>query len=160
MLHFSWKALISNVCSVVSLAVMPYVWISRWSPASLTLIFKVAIFASPPPSVIPYSRAVLMNILGQLSSFDWNGLTQAVKVWIGLRVVPGLISNDIIDTGKEIFPVLTDLTSQRVWTTALLNEFSLGCLSCPLPQLSSWKDILLFLYMHIYKLCGVPHICV
>ena len=49
---------------------------------SLTLIFKVAIFASPPPSVIPYSRAVLMNILGQLSSFDWNGLTQAVKVWI------------------------------------------------------------------------------
>ena len=34
------------------------------------LIFKVAIFASPPQSVTPYSRAILMNILGQLSSFD------------------------------------------------------------------------------------------
>lgn len=151
MLHFSWKALISNICSVVSLAVMPYVWISRWSPASLKLIFKVAIFSfHPPPSVIPYSRAVLLNILGQLSSFDWNGLTQAVRIWIGLRVVPGLISNDIIDTRKEIFPVLSDLTSQRVWTTALLNELSLGCLSCPLLHVVILrKTCFVFVYAHL-----------
>lgn len=33
--------------------------------------FQSCYFCFPPPSVIPYSRAVLLNILGQLSSFDW-----------------------------------------------------------------------------------------
>ena len=152
MLHFSWKALISNICSVVSLAVMPYVWISRWSPASLKLIFKVAIFASPPPSAMPYSRVVLMNILGQLSSFDWNGLTQAAKVWIGLRVVLGLISNDITDTGKETLPE----SGQQLCSMS----YHLTVSPVPFPKLSSWKDILWFLCVHIYKLCEVLHICV
>lgn len=123
------------------------------------LIFKVAILLPLHHQLYPTVECFVEHYqLVKVHSIEMAWPRQ-LRIWIGLRVITGLISNDIIDTRKEIFPVLSDLTSQRVWTTALLNELSTWPPHVLLHVVILKGHPFVFVYARI-NWCGVLHICV